>query len=164
MESSSYHIGRRVEGSEGIGSANPQGNRVLAAQDFEEVVLSPACLQAFALNSHFQAGSLLQVSCCSRLWEICLSVAMFCALWSKRIRLWSSALVLPEGYLQAPVQRVLNAPVGPRRTQQLLSRPCEAAAVVLGLHCCARLRLTVPHHLDHGPQPGPVPLTGVCMD
>ena len=37
-----------------------------------EVILSPASLQAFALNSHFQAGLPFQ-----QVWAICLSVAIF---------------------------------------------------------------------------------------
>ena len=33
-----------------------QGNRVLTEQDFEEVIVPPASLQALTLDAHFQAG------------------------------------------------------------------------------------------------------------
>ena len=65
-----------------------QGNRVLSEKHLQQVVLSPSCLQPFALDAHFQAGFPLQ--CRDRLWDICLSVAMFWGLWSFRTRLWSS--------------------------------------------------------------------------
>ena len=37
-----------------------QGNRVLSEEDLQQVVLSPSCLQSFALDAHFQAGFPLQ--------------------------------------------------------------------------------------------------------
>ncbi len=39
-----------------------QGNRVLTKQHFQEVVLTPACLETFALDADFQAGLLLDVN------------------------------------------------------------------------------------------------------
>ena len=57
------------------------------------------------------------------LWDICLSVAMFWGLWS----LAHPALVLPECYVQAPVQRVLYAAVSPYRLPQPLRWAVQAA-------------------------------------
>ena len=37
-----------------------QGNRVLSEKHFQQVVLSPSCLQSFALDAHFQTGFPLQ--------------------------------------------------------------------------------------------------------
>ena len=37
-----------------------QGNRVLSENHFQQVVLSPSCLQSFALDAHFQTGFPLQ--------------------------------------------------------------------------------------------------------
>ena len=40
-----------------------QGNRVLTEQDFEEVVVLPACLQALCPGPHFQAGFPVSTGC-----------------------------------------------------------------------------------------------------
>ena len=88
-----------------------QGIRVLSGEHLQQVVISPSCLQPFALDAHFQTGSRF-----NWLWDICLSVAMFWGLWSLRTRLWSSLNVT----VQAPVQRILYAPVGPYRVEQPL--------------------------------------------
>ena len=118
-------LGTQVFKSQGKRWPCRQGNRVLTEQDFEEVVVPPATCRRLPWMPTFRL-----VSRFSWLWAICLSVAMFWGLWSLRIRL----LVLPEGDIQAPVQRVLNAPVCPRRPQHLLSRCCQAADVIPGVH------------------------------
>ena len=59
-----------------------QGNRVLTEQDFKEVIVSPAGLQAFALDAHFQAGLLFQLVV-----RYLPQRRLFCGLWSLRIRL-----------------------------------------------------------------------------
>ena len=72
-----------------------QGNRVLTEQDFEEVVVPPACLQALALDAHFQAGFPFQlvVGYLPQRRHV-LGAVVFA----------HPALVFPEGDIQAPVQ------------------------------------------------------------
>ena len=61
-----------------------QGNRVLAEQDFAEVIVLPACLQAFALDAHFQDGLPFQ-----QVVGYLPQRRQFRGLWPLRIRLWS---------------------------------------------------------------------------
>ena len=37
-----------------------QGNRILSAEDFEQVVFIPSGVEAFALDAHFQGGLVFQ--------------------------------------------------------------------------------------------------------
>ena len=39
---------------------SPEGNRILSKQGFEKVVLPPAGVEAFALDTRFEAGALLE--------------------------------------------------------------------------------------------------------
>ena len=39
---------------------SPEGNRILSKQGFEKVVLPPAGVEAFALDTGFEAGVLLE--------------------------------------------------------------------------------------------------------
>ena len=97
--------------------AYPQGNRVLTEQDFEEVIVPPAGLRTFALDACFQAGFPLQ--------QVVGYLPQGCHVLGPVIQA-NPALVLPTRYIQAPVQRALDAPVGPRCPQTLLNRTCQA--------------------------------------
>ena len=72
-----------------------QGNRVLTKHHFQEVVLTPACLETFALDADFQAGLLLE--------QVVRNLP-------KRSHVLGSvvfadpALVFAEGHVQGPVQ------------------------------------------------------------
>ena len=72
-----------------------QGNRVLTKHHFQEVVLTPACLETFALDAGFQAGLLLE--------QVVRNLP-------KRSHVLGSvvfadpALVFAEGHVQGPVQ------------------------------------------------------------
>ena len=118
-------LGTQVFKSQGKRWPCRQGNRVLTEQDFEEVIVPPASLQALALDAHFQAGFTFQlvVGYLPQRRHV-LGAVVFA----------HPALVSTEGDIQAPVQRVLNAPVCPRRPQHLLSRCCQAADVIPGVH------------------------------
>ena len=111
-----------------------KGYRVLTEEDLEEVVFLPAGLQALALDTHLQ----------SRLWEICLRVAMF---WGAFV-LADPVLVFPEGDIQAPMQRVLDAPVSPHRCKLPVRRCLQAADVISGLHCGTDIRLPPALHFS----------------
>ena len=43
-----------------MAEVGPQGNRVLAAEDFQQVVLLPAGLEAFPLDAHLEARFVLE--------------------------------------------------------------------------------------------------------
>ena len=72
-----------------------QGNRVLTEQDFEEVIVPPASLQALALDAHFQAGFPFQLVVGYLPQRRHVPGAVVFA---------RPALVFPEGDIQAPVQ------------------------------------------------------------
>ena len=96
---------RRYPVAEAV-SLSSQGNRVLTEQDLEEVVFPPSGLQALALDTHLQAGFTFQqiVGDLSQGGHVLGSVVLA-----------YPALVFPEGDVQAPVERVLDAPVSPHR-------------------------------------------------
>ena len=67
-----------------------------------------------------------------------------------------SALILSEGNVQAPVQGVIDTPVGPYRGQNLFRRDIQAADEMAWLHCSPRLCFPSPHHLHYRAQPRPL--------
>ncbi len=66
------------------------------------------------------------------------------------------AFVLPEGHVQYPVHRILNAPMSSCRLQESLGLRCRAGDVVTGLLRSAAVRPTPSDHPNHRPQPRPV--------
>ena len=61
-----------------------------------------------------------------------------------------------EGHVQAPSQRVLNAPASPYRCQQLFRSSMQIADEIAGLFRDTDLCFPTTHHLDHRAQPRPL--------
>ena len=72
-----------------------QGNRILTKEDFEKIVLAPAGVEAFALDTGLEGGLLLEqiVGNLAQGGQVLGSVVLA-----------DPALVLTKGYVQTPVQ------------------------------------------------------------
>lgn len=101
-----------------------QGNRVLTMKDFQEAVLPPTGLKAFALDACFEGIFPFQ--------QIVGNLPQGCHVLRSMV-FANPALVFPEGHVQGPVQPVLDTPVAAHCLQQTLCRPIQAADVVPGL-------------------------------
>ena len=72
-----------------------QGKRILTKEDFEKIVLTPASVETFALDTDFEAGLLLE--------EVVGSLAQGGQVLGSVV-LADPALVFTKGYVQTPVQ------------------------------------------------------------